>query len=167
MSTNLSKFSERLMTSIAYHAYRNPIQMKPKATPRVPAFMTELLSKFRNRPLASQMRKHRHLVVYIACVLFLLITLNLDVLFSHRKAAHAKRPSKAQLPETSRKKLAGSTFPQKIGRHGRLPLLFGVMETSRAMTWVQRNPQMRYEVITDHNDMTYIESFYGPEGLIA
>jgi mannosyltransferase OCH1-like enzyme len=32
------------------------------------------------------------------------------------------------------------------------------------MTWVQQNPHMRYEVITDDNDMTYVEEHYGPKG---
>ncbi|KAK2599094.1 hypothetical protein QQS21_005435 [Conoideocrella luteorostrata] len=64
-----------------------------------------------------------------------------------------------------RKVLPGSTFPQKIWQTWKIdPLLFGIQETARAMTWISQNPHMRYEVITDANDMTYVEQYFGPGG---
>lgn len=33
------------------------------------------------------------------------------------------------------------------------------------MTWIAQNPQMRYEVITDNSDVTYVEQHFGPAGL--
>lgn len=61
--------------------------------------------------------------------------------------------------------MPGDSFPQKIWQTWKTdPTLFGIKETSRAMTWLQKNPRMRYEVITDDNDMTYVEQHYGPNG---
>ncbi|OAA34238.1 initiation-specific alpha-1,6-mannosyltransferase [Metarhizium rileyi] len=68
-------------------------------------------------------------------------------------------------PEPPPLKLAGSTFPQKIWQTWKIdPLFFGITETARAMTWIQQNPHMRYEVITDASDMTYVEQHFGPDG---
>ena len=34
-----------------------------------------------------------------------------------------------------------------------------------AMTWTSKNPGFRYEVLTDNNDVYYVETHFGPDGL--
>lgn len=42
--------------------------------------------------------------------------------------------------------------------------MFGIRDTVTARSWLDKNPHMRYEVITDANEMTYVEEHYGPSG---
>ena len=85
---------------------------------------------------------------------------NVDMFLLPARSAPQRSP-----PPSKAKKLPGSTFPQKIWQTWKTdPLLFGIMETTRAMTWLTQNPQMRYEVITDASDLTYVEEHFGPSG---
>lgn len=114
-------------------------------------------AKFRNR-LPTQVK--RCLPVYLGCVFFLLIILNFDIFFSVSNPVDMFRREKSRAPP-----LPGSTFPQKIWQTWKTdPLMFGIRDTVRAMTWLEKNPHMRYEVITDGSDLTYIEHHFGPEG---
>ncbi|OAQ71980.1 glycosyltransferase family 32 [Pochonia chlamydosporia 170] len=122
------------------------------------SFRGTLLPKLRSVSLPKKIRKC--LPIYLGCIFFLIILLNLDVLFLFPSPVSMLAKS-----EAPRKKLPGSTFPQKVWQTWKIdPLLFGITETARAMTWVKQNPQMRYEVITDASDMTYVEQHFGPDG---
>jgi mannosyltransferase OCH1-like enzyme len=64
--------------------------------------------------------------------------------------------------------LAATTgqFPRKIWQTWKVdPLGFEERDLSRARTWILRNPGHRYEVLTDQNDLYYVETHFGPAGL--
>ncbi|KHN93948.1 initiation-specific alpha-1,6-mannosyltransferase [Metarhizium album ARSEF 1941] len=112
--------------------------------------------------MALPKRIRKCLPIYVGCVCLVVLLLNLDLLL----LLPSPLGMTASSPEPPRVKLPGSTFPQKIWQTWKIdPLLFGITETARAMTWVKQNPQMRYEVITDASDLTYVEQHFGPDGL--
>ncbi|KAL8243948.1 hypothetical protein R6Q59_010206 [Mikania micrantha] len=62
--------------------------------------------------------------------------------------------------------LASGQFPKKIWQTWKVdPLDFEERDLSAARTWVQKNPGHRYEVLTDQNDLYYVETHFGPGGL--
>ena len=114
------------------------------------------LSSWKSTNIAVPRKVRKCLPVYLVVVVVLLILLNLDFM----ALAPMKTLTKPPAPL-----IPGYTFPQKIWQTWKIdPLLFGITETARAMTWVQKNPQMRYEVITDASDMTYVQEHFGPNG---
>jgi len=57
-------------------------------------------------------------------------------------------------------------FPEKIWQTWKVdPLSLEPRDLVRAQSWLHKNPTYRYEVLTDHNDIHYIETRYGPAGL--
>jgi mannosyltransferase OCH1-like enzyme len=57
-------------------------------------------------------------------------------------------------------------FPRKIWQTWKVdPFGFEQKDLDVARTWTQKNPSFRYEVLTDQNDMYYVETHYGPHGL--
>jgi mannosyltransferase OCH1-like enzyme len=57
-------------------------------------------------------------------------------------------------------------FPKKIWQLWKVDVLsLEQRDLPRAKSWIQNNPGHRYEVLTDDNDMQYVETAYGPEGL--
>lgn len=57
-------------------------------------------------------------------------------------------------------------FPRKIWQTWKVdPLAFEERDLSVARTWIQKNPGYRYEVLTDGNDLYYVETHFGPTGL--
>ena len=57
-------------------------------------------------------------------------------------------------------------FPRKIWQTWKVdPLGFEERDLTRARTWVAKNPGHRYEVLTDQNDIGYVEFHFGPNGL--
>ncbi|KAF2863922.1 glycosyltransferase family 32 protein [Piedraia hortae CBS 480.64] len=59
-----------------------------------------------------------------------------------------------------------SHFPRKIWQTWKVdPLKFEEKDSNVAKTWLAKNPTYRYEVLTDLNDMAYVEANFGPEGL--
>jgi mannosyltransferase OCH1-like enzyme len=129
-----------------------------EASPFLPSLRAKLPPRLRSIALPKRIRKC--LPIYIGCVFFLVILLNLDILFMFPGSSSIME-STVPPPEI----LPGHTFPQKIWQTWKIdPLLFGITETARAMTWMKQNPHMRYEVITDGSDMTYVEQHFGPTG---
>ncbi|TWU70744.1 hypothetical protein ED733_000346 [Metarhizium rileyi] len=118
----------------------------------------QMTSKLRSIKLPKKIRKC--LAIYLGCIFIFYVLLNCNVL------SFFPNPSSIMSsPEPPPLKLAGRTFPQKIWQTWKIdPLFFGITETARAMTWIQQNPHMRYEVITDASDMTYVEQHFGPDG---
>lgn len=56
-------------------------------------------------------------------------------------------------------------FPKKIWQTWKIdPLQFEERDSTTAKTWLQKNPGFRYEVLTDNNDMGYVEQHFGPGG---
>jgi mannosyltransferase OCH1-like enzyme len=57
-------------------------------------------------------------------------------------------------------------FPRKIWQTWKVdPLDFEERDLTTARTWVAKNPGHRYEVLTDQNDLHYVETHFGPFGL--
>lgn len=115
---------------------------------------------FRNR---VPTRVKRCLPLYLGCIFFLALMLNLDVLYEAlpgKEDLHRREKMAVDVPARR-----GHSFPQKIWQTWKTePLMFGVRDTVRAMSWLNLNPQMRYEVITDANEMTFVEQHFGPDG---
>jgi mannosyltransferase OCH1-like enzyme len=56
-------------------------------------------------------------------------------------------------------------FPKKIWQTWKVdPLAFEERDLTRARSWTAINPEYRYEVLTDANDMNYVETHFGPNG---
>jgi mannosyltransferase OCH1-like enzyme len=68
--------------------------------------------------------------------------------------------------EISYKSTASSgRFPRKIWQTWKVdPLGFEERDLSVARTWTAKNPDYRYEVLTDQNDIYYVETHFGPAG---
>ncbi|PGH31506.1 hypothetical protein GX50_05698 [[Emmonsia] crescens] len=57
-------------------------------------------------------------------------------------------------------------FPRKIWQTWKVhPLDFEKREMQYARSWASKNPGHRYEVLTDQNDLYYLETHFGPKGL--
>nr|POE47138.1 initiation-specific alpha-1,6-mannosyltransferase [Quercus suber] len=55
-------------------------------------------------------------------------------------------------------------FPRKIWQTWKVdPFGFEEKNSDVAKTWVAKNPAHRYEVLTDQNDMAYVEHNFGPD----
>ena len=57
-------------------------------------------------------------------------------------------------------------IPRKIWQSWKVDSLrFEDRDLARARTWTMKNPNHRYEVLTDDNAMEYVEQHFGPSGL--
>lgn len=114
-------------------------------------------AKLRNR-IPTQVK--RCVPIYFGVVFFIVILLNLDVFYQIPDAIDTLWSD-----DTNSQALPGSTFPQKIWQTWKIdPMRYGIRESVTAHTWLEKNPYMRYEVLTDANEMTWIEEHFGPKG---
>jgi mannosyltransferase OCH1-like enzyme len=120
-------------------------------------------ARLRNR-VPTQMR--RCIPLYIAFICFILVVLNADMFSVATKPTNLfKRQASAQKPLRGASS-KGTRFPKKIWQTWKVdPLSFDQRDALTAKTWTAKNPDYRYEVLTDNNDLTWIEQYYGPEGL--
>ncbi|CZR69334.1 probable glycosyl transferase [Phialocephala subalpina] len=115
--------------------------------------------------LPKQIR--RALPVYIAVILFITIISNADSIGSSMKSASPKNLKRSF---SSQKILSsgtgkGTQFPKKIWQSWKVdPLNFDIRDSDTAKTWTSKNPGHRYEVLTDNNDLYYVEENFGPNG---
>ncbi|PBP17980.1 glycosyltransferase sugar-binding region containing DXD domain-containing protein [Diplocarpon rosae] len=119
-------------------------------------------------PRGGRFRKQfrRALPVYFACALLLLLYTQIDHFerFRQTPGEVLKRILAYQQP-VSREN--NTRFPRKIWQTWKMdPLDFEERESSRARSWPQLNPGHRYEVLTDSNDMAYVETHFGPGGVL-
>lgn len=114
-------------------------------------------AKFRNK-LPAQVQ--RCVPLYLGFVFIVVLILNFDVFYA------IPNPMDALWHETPQDNpLPGSTFPQKIWQTWKIdPMRYGIRESVTAHTWLEKNPYMRYEVLTDANEMTWIEEHFGKTG---
>ncbi|OTA52462.1 glycosyltransferase family 32 protein [Hypoxylon sp. EC38] len=117
-------------------------------------------AKLRNR-LPTQLR--RAISIYLACICVLLVILNVDLMPSIPSPSGVfKRNTTPQKP-----RISGSlgNFPKKIWQTWKTdPFSFEERDSSTAKTWTVKNPSFRYELLTDSNDINYIEQHFGPGG---
>lgn len=120
-------------------------------------------AQLRNR-LPTQMR--RWIPLYVACVVLVLFTLNMS-LFRSGQEQHSVliRPPFTAKEAPAAPKPVRQDFPHKIWQSWKVnPLQFERKNADVARSWVERNPDYRYEVLTDGNEMHYVEYHFGPEG---
>ncbi|KAI0160075.1 glycosyltransferase family 32 protein [Hypoxylon sp. FL1284] len=114
----------------------------------------------RNR-VPKQLR--RAILIYLVCICVLLATLNVDLIppvsssgSMLKRSAFLHRPQKLD---------PLGAFPKKIWQTWKMdPFSFEERTSEVAKSWTVQNPSFRYEVLTDGNDMTYVEQHYGPGG---
>ncbi|OJJ51721.1 hypothetical protein ASPZODRAFT_55299 [Penicilliopsis zonata CBS 506.65] len=105
--------------------------------------------------LPRQVRK-----ILPACVVFFMLTLYLSItgLFGEFGGAGSGFPSR---PSSG----TGHLFPRKIWQTWKVdPLEFDERDLATARSWTAKNPGHRYEVLTDQNDLYYVETYFGPDG---
>jgi hypothetical protein len=109
----------------------------------------------------------RALPIYVAAILFILflsygsaITPSFEVAHMAKRGLHSQKILTTKLPPRPTK------FPKKIWQTWKVdPLGFEERDLTCARTWTQKNPGHRYEVLTDNNDLYYVETHFGPEGI--
>jgi len=124
--------------------------------------MGALHAKLRNR-IPTQMR--RSLPLYLICVTLFVVVLYADVLgFGKARPVIIKRVgSQISFARTSTQQV--DEFPKKIWQTWKVdPYNFAEKDYDTARSWTTKNPGYRYEVLTDNNDMAYVEEKFGPDG---
>lgn len=108
----------------------------------------------------SQVR--RVLPAYLALIFLFLFFANTHFFTTPIRAAHRyRRELKYQQPLQA----ATSVIPRKIWQTWKVgPLGFEQRDSDSAKTWPAKNPNYRYEVLTDDNAIEYLEWHYGPQG---
>ena len=135
----------------------------PLASPTLAATTAQL----RNR-LPTQLR--RCLPIYIAGIVVGLFLLNMSA-FSSSVAHHvivrptASAPLDAAGSDAIIPKYTRHEFPRKIWQTWKVhPFAFDDRDRDNAKSWPDKNPEYRYEVLTDRNEMEFLDSRYGPDG---
>lgn len=114
-------------------------------------------------PFGKKIR--RTIPVYLASViLFLFLTQ-----FNHESVERYQHAPRDVLQRILKYKSSfnsrGAKFPKKIWQTWKTdPLEFEPRESDRARSWPRLNADWRYEVLTDGNDLEYVERVFGPEG---
>lgn len=106
----------------------------------------------------------RALPIWVACVLLVLFFARVDSYKSPLDATDVIQRVLAayQTPLQATK----SIIPRKIWQTWKVaPVEFQIRDLERARSWTVMNPGYRYEVLTDGNDMHYVETHFGPSGL--
>lgn len=105
----------------------------------------------------------RALPLYITIILLFVIVTQIDHIqrYQNKPGDYLKKlmayQSKTHTPNTK--------FPKKIWQTWKVdPLDFEERESTRARSWTKMNTGYRYEVLTDGNDLDYVETHFGPEG---
>ena len=130
---------------------------------------TNFMMRTSTSPLGARLPKQiqRALPVYIVLVLAIILLSNLDSFGSGGKTWRHKRSllrSSHSTPNGVTPK--GDKFPRKIWQTWKVDALdFAERDLTTARTWTTKNPGHRYEVLTDNNDLYYVETHFGPEGV--
>ncbi|KAK4444338.1 nucleotide-diphospho-sugar transferase [Podospora aff. communis PSN243] len=121
-------------------------------------------AKLRNR-IPTQMR--RTLPLYLICVTLFIFVLYADMLgFGKARPIVIKHIGSAATRASTSRTHRPAQFPNKIWQTWKIdPFNFAQRDFETARSWTIKNPSWRYEVLTDNNDMLYVEEQYGPNGL--
>lgn len=115
--------------------------------------------------LRRRLAKHskRTLPIYVFCCgLIVLLISQLGPTESPSEPAKLQKRIAHPLQST----LMDGSFPKKIWQSWKVdPLAFEERDQMCAKSWVSKNPGYRYEVLTDSNDLQYVETHFGPQGL--
>jgi mannosyltransferase OCH1-like enzyme len=100
------------------------------------------------------------------CLAWVLIALFLSNAHSFDPSPDVANVFKRDFSYQSALTTAGPEFPRKIWQSWKIdPLGFEERDSTCARTWTSKNPGHRYEVLTDNNDLHYVETHFGPAGL--
>ena len=140
----------------------------PLGSPTLAATTAQL----RNR-LPAQFR--RCLPIYLALVVFVLLVFNVNLFRPRAHPTPVVIPPPAQQPDhpvaaparpvQAVPKVVRDEFPKKIWQSWKVnPLEFEKRDYDTAKTWTTKNPDWRYEVLTDSNAEQYVDFHFGPDG---
>ncbi|POS82184.1 hypothetical protein EPUL_006634 [Erysiphe pulchra] len=100
--------------------------------------------------------------IYLACILLLLVITSLHSFGPTLRVGEVIRREWQYNPFA----VTGTKFPKKIWQSWKVNALqLEEKELQRARSWTSKNPGYRYEMLTDGNDMDYVEHHFGPAGL--
>lgn len=134
--------------------------------------------EIRFRPSTSNLRGRlpkqiqRALPFYAVCILLIFYFSNAETISNTFSSSVSKRSASSSTQDPFHS-LGGSginsvsqpKFPRKIWQSWKVDAFaFEERDLTRARTWTAKNPSYRYEVLTDYNDMQYVEAHYGPSG---
>jgi mannosyltransferase OCH1-like enzyme len=147
---------------------RHALLLRMRSRPRPPPILvldtkmpphSPITTHFRGK-LTCQVR--RVLPVYLAVLFVLIFFANTHFFTTPIRAAHKyRRELKYQQPI----QLPTATIPRKIWQTWKVgPLGFEQAHSDTAKTWPAKNPNYRYEVLTDDNALEYLEWHYGAKG---
>ncbi|GFF31820.1 initiation-specific alpha-1,6-mannosyltransferase, partial [Aspergillus udagawae] len=92
-----------------------------------------------------------------------LVALFLFIYFCVTRTSHDFGQTRSYSTQVTAK--VGETFPRKIWQIWKVnPLEFDGRDIEVARSWTVKNPGYRYEVLTDQNDLDYVETNFGPLG---
>ncbi|KAJ4378591.1 hypothetical protein N0V85_008969, partial [Neurospora sp. IMI 360204] len=105
---------------------------------------------FRNR-IPTQLRRSLPLCAVVVVLFFFMLNTHVSTL-----SPSASSIINGQQPDHG--------FPKKIWQSWKVdPYNMVARDLNTAKTWTTKNPGHRYEVLTDNNDMVYVEEQYGPQ----
>lgn len=116
--------------------------------------------------LPTKPKRYMHLVVFSLVVTILLFHSRVanDAKPEHERRHAVQKPLTG--PESSTPPARDDGFPKKIWQTWRLdPFSFDQRDSNRARSWPAKNPSHRYELLTDGNDVTYLEDRYAAGSL--
>ena len=103
----------------------------------------------------------RALPIYFACIVFLILA-KIGLFGSFLKVSDVMKRDITYSTSIG----AEDQFPRKIWQTWKVDSLsFDERDLTMARTWTQKNPGHRYEVLTDNNDLHYVETHFGPNAL--
>jgi mannosyltransferase OCH1-like enzyme len=125
--------------------------------------MAATTASLRNR-LPTQMR--RCIPLYVGCVVLVLFIFNMSLFRSSQHTVAIGPPfATKETPPPAAKKPAREDFPRKIWQSWKNhPLMWEAKHADTARSWGEKNPDYRYEVLTDGNELHYVEEHFGPRG---
>lgn len=137
----------------------SPVSLPSRLSPIRSASLANFSGRLRNR-IPTQMR--RAIPIYLICITILMVVFKASVVPVSllNSPAHKRQSSRVPLDRVGQ-----ADFPKKIWQSWKLdPLNFEKRDFDTARTWTTKNPGYRYEVLTDNNDLVYVEEMFGPHG---
>ena len=121
-------------------------------------------AKLRNR-IPTQMR--RTLPIYLLCVTLFVFVLYADVLgFAKSRPIVIRHVGSSTSRASTSSSQPSTHFPGKIWQTWKVdPYNFAEKDYDTARSWTNKNKGWRYEVLTDNNELLYVEEQYGPSGI--
>lgn len=117
---------------------------------------------FRNR-IPTQLRRSLPLYALVVVVFFFMFNAHVFTLSSSANSIMSHQSTQKALSGSSQNEHG---FPKKIWQSWKVdPYNMATRDLDTAKTWTTKNPGYRYEVLTDANDMVYVEEQYGPHGI--